>query len=349
MEKITCVTRIVLISFVCTMMSGCLAMMHKSPQMADGISYVRIHKGEGSRRVLAGSEAELMDNVVKSLSGSSYSIIREPHAVLASFNTSQGMLLAYAFYFYPTQTSDLTEVEIIVASPWFLEKDLPEHQQKSFPMVVDQLREIDRKLKETGYDPNLKEEGFMLPLSHAAMKSSRELAVKLINKGANVDLALTELRENASKQLPHLSSPANKKIYDDSNLAVELLNGLKKAADRKKAEQENEEPFQAALHAYQSAAIKPELPESARKYKVQADSAVRDKDFAGAVNLYGQALKIAPWWPEGHFNRALVFGEMKEYDAAIIEMNRYLALVPYASNARAAQDKIYDWERFETK
>lgn len=349
MEKITCVIRIVLISFVCTMMSGCLAMMHKSPQMADALGYVRAHKGEGSRRVLAGSETELMDNVVKAFGTTTYRIIREPHAVLASVENDNGTLLAYAFYFYPTQVNDQTEVEILIASKWYEAKDIPAHQQQAFPMVIDQGREIERRLKDNDYDPNIKETGFGLPLSYAATKNSREVAVKLINKGANIDSAITELAETASKQLQYLNSPANKKAYDDANNAVAFLNGLKKAADRRKAEKENEAPFQAALSAYRSAAVKPELPESARKYKVQADSAVRDKDFAGAVNLYGQALKIAPWWPEGHFNRALVFGEMKEYDVAIIEMNRYLALVPYAANARAAQDKIYDWERFETK
>lgn len=349
MGMITRVTGVLSILFACMVMSGCLAMMYKSPQMADALGYVRAHKGEGSRRVLAGSETELMNNVVKAFGTTTYRVIREAHAVYASVENDNGTLLAYAFYFYPSQVNDQTEVEILIASKWYEAKDIPTHQQNAFPMVIDQGREIERKLTENGYDPNIKEPGFSLPLSYAAMKNSREMAVKLINKGANIDSAVAELAETASKQLQYLNSPANKKAYDDANSAVAFLSGLKKAADRKRTEQENEVSFQAALHTYQAAAVKPELPESARKYKVQADSAVRDKDFAGAVNLYGQALKIAPWWPEGHFNRALVFGEMKEYDVAIIEMNRYLALVPYAANARAAQDKIYDWERFETK
>ena len=116
-------------------------------------------------------------------------------------------------------------------------------------------------------------------------------------------------------------------------------------AEREAKKQDSEKRYQEALKMYRSAAVKPQLPEEARKFKVQAEGAVRDKDFAGAVDLYGQALKIAPWWPEGHFNRALVLAETKEFDTAIIEMKRYLALVPNAPNARAAQDKIYDWER----
>ena len=46
--------------------SGCVSMMAPSSHMTDSMSYVRQHKGEGLRRSLLGSEAELMDNVVKS-------------------------------------------------------------------------------------------------------------------------------------------------------------------------------------------------------------------------------------------------------------------------------------------
>ena len=53
---------------------------------------------------------------------------------------------------------------------------------------------------------------------------------------------------------------------------------------------------------------------------------------------------IAPWWPEGHFNEALVLSELRYYGKAIEHMKKYVALVPDAPNARAAQDKIYVWE-----
>ena len=106
-----------------------------------------------------------------------------------------------------------------------------------------------------------------------------------------------------------------------------------------------EEKFHEAVASYHAANPKPELPEEARKFKIQAEGAIRDNDFEGAASLYGQAVDIAPWWPEGHFNRALVLGEVKEYSLAIVEMKRYLLLNPNAPDARAAQDKIYDWER----
>lgn len=107
--------------------------------------------------------------------------------------------------------------------------------------------------------------------------------------------------------------------------------------------------FEKVVKTYRAASSRPELPEEANKYKVQAEGAVRDKAFDDAADLYAAALKIAPWWPVGHFNRALVLGETGDYGDAKREMKYYLQLVPDAPNARAAQDKIYEWERLESK
>jgi len=86
------------------------------------------------------------------------------------------------------------------------------------------------------------------------------------------------------------------------------------------------------------------LGEEARSFKVQAEDAVKNKRFEDAADLYAEALQVAPWWPEGHFNRALTLGELKEFDTAVFEMKRYLRLAPDAANARAAQDKMYVWQ-----
>lgn len=36
--------------------------------------------------------------------------------------------------------------------------------------------------------------------------------------------------------------------------------------------------------------------------------------------------------------------ELKRYPSSIFYMKKYLMLVPDASDARSAQDKIYEWE-----
>jgi tetratricopeptide (TPR) repeat protein len=102
--------------------------------------------------------------------------------------------------------------------------------------------------------------------------------------------------------------------------------------------------FQIAAAKYRAENPKPPFPEEARKFRIQAESAVQEKQFDRALERYGKALEIAPWWPEGHFNRALILGQTKTYRDAIREMKRYLLLVPDAPDARAAQDNIDQWE-----
>jgi len=102
--------------------------------------------------------------------------------------------------------------------------------------------------------------------------------------------------------------------------------------------------FEVAAKTYRDAAEKPQLPEGAVRFKVQAEAAVQQKRFSDAVDLYDQALEIAPWWPAGRYNRGLILGELKDYEGAIGELKRYLKIDPDAANARAVQLKIYEWE-----
>ena len=104
--------------------------------------------------------------------------------------------------------------------------------------------------------------------------------------------------------------------------------------------------FEEASRQYRSQSVKPVLPEEAWKYKVQADAAVGKKQYDDAIELYGDALQVAPWWPEGHYNRALLMGNVQDYYGAVKEMKRYLALAPDSPDARKAQDQIYQWEVF---
>lgn len=89
---------------------------------------------------------------------------------------------------------------------------------------------------------------------------------------------------------------------------------------------------------------KPELPEEARRYGVQANTAAERKSYDEAVALFTQSLEAAPWWAEGHFNRALLLANQNRYQEAVTSMKQFLILAPNAPDARASQDKIYQWE-----
>jgi len=83
-----------------------------------------------------------------------------------------------------------------------------------------------RELLEKGYDRNEKY-GSFTALSFAVYNGQIDTAKILFNKGADLDSAVYGLKETASKQLPYLSYPANRKTYDRANLGIEMLNRLK--------------------------------------------------------------------------------------------------------------------------
>jgi len=108
--------------------------------------------------------------------------------------------------------------------------------------------------------------------------------------------------------------------------------------------QNESDGFAKVVARYQNANPNPALSEEVRKLKVQAEFALEKKRYAQAIDHYEEALNIAPWWADGHFNRALLLGEAENYPDAVSEMKKYLALEPNAKDARAAQDKLYQWE-----
>jgi tetratricopeptide (TPR) repeat protein len=100
----------------------------------------------------------------------------------------------------------------------------------------------------------------------------------------------------------------------------------------------------AEYEKYKNMNPKPPIPEEARRFKVQAEAAFDEKQYAQAAGYYAQGLEIAPWWPEGHYNRALMLEQISRYQEAMDEMKLYLELAPDSPTARKAQDKIYVWE-----
>lgn len=102
--------------------------------------------------------------------------------------------------------------------------------------------------------------------------------------------------------------------------------------------------FQGLALIYPMLPAKPGLPEAARRFLVQARAVVEDKDYARAVSLYDKGIRLAPWWAASHYDRALLLGQLGRYADATESMQRHLQLAPLAESARAAQDKIYEWE-----
>jgi tetratricopeptide (TPR) repeat protein len=134
----------------------------------------------------------------------------------------------------------------------------------------------------------------------------------------------------------------------DQNAAINFANTLyvlKQKTGRLRSPMDDP-AFRKAVDDYRVRKAKNQLQlsESARRYRVQAEAAVQEKRFADAERYFDELLRLEPWWPTGHYNRALILGEIGNYDEAAFEMKKYLALEPDAPDARAARDQIYVWE-----
>ncbi len=96
-----------------------------------------------------------------------------------------------------------------------------------------------------------------------------------------------------------------------------------------------------------SANIKPALtiPEDARRAFVRGNATMGEakipEEYARAVQLYNEALLIAPWWGDPYFNLAKAHELRQEYDSAILGLKLFLLTGTAGNDARQAQDHIY--------
>jgi tetratricopeptide (TPR) repeat protein len=117
-----------------------------------------------------------------------------------------------------------------------------------------------------------------------------------------------------------------------------------------KKEEANMAAFLQKIKEYRAMSVKPPLSEELRKFIVQANLFSQQKNYSKAIELYRKVIDTdAVAYPAGYSNLALLSAQVNDYNAAITYMKWYLLLEPEASDARSAQDKIYEWEAMINK
>ena len=132
-----------------------------------------------------------------------------------------------------------------------------------------------------------------------------------------------------AKAFAHAWLSLKKNGQGGGNLMAEVQNGLNQ--------------FTPNVPSYQKL-LGGKLPEEARRHRVIAENAFKEKKYDLAAEEYRKALEISPWWSYGYFNRAMLLGELDDYAGALLDMRKFLLLEPNGKDARSAQDKIYIWE-----
>jgi TPR repeat protein len=94
---------------------------------------------------------------------------------------------------------------------------------------------------------------------------------------------------------------------------------------------------------------KPVIPEDARRHAAFAMTALQlaEKDpvqLDKAVQEWREAIRMAPWWPEGNFNLGLLLEKHDQYVEAASYLRLYLLASPNATDRDAVQQRIYSLE-----
>ncbi len=107
------------------------------------------------------------------------------------------------------------------------------------------------------------------------------------------------------------------------------------------------------LSAAPKKAAAPAIPEEARRAFVRGGAAFSEaqgpEDFARAAELFAEASKLAPKWPEPWFNLAKAREAGKDYAGALAALKSYIALPVSEADKRQAQDLSYALEEKASK
>jgi tetratricopeptide (TPR) repeat protein len=98
--------------------------------------------------------------------------------------------------------------------------------------------------------------------------------------------------------------------------------------------------FQRRAAAWRALPVKPSISDDVKQHRLLAEDSYQQKQFETAAAEYEAGLEIDPLWAQGHFNAAVIYGELKDYDDAIWHMRCYLELMPDAPDSQQSRDQM---------
>lgn len=175
-------------------------------------------------------------------------------------------------------------------------------------------------------------------ISIGAVSGSPE---KRLHVGDSLSLAKRDIRGSGGSLLAGVDIEASNKQIED---LYEMFMDYQGFPIAEMYEKELKE-FQVIADVYRNTPDKPTVTEDQRRFIIQANSLNDEKLYSKALAQYKKAIEINPVsYPQAYYNMALIAALDKDYKYAIFNMKKYLLLLPDAEDARAAQDKIYEWE-----
>jgi hypothetical protein len=102
--------------------------------------------------------------------------------------------------------------------------------------------------------------------------------------------------------------------------------------------------FAQKITPWRAMANKPALSDEVIKKRLLAEDAIEHKNLKAAVGYYDAGVVLDPTWAQGWYNAALLYAEQQDYLDAAARMKHYLILLPEASDAGSAKEKLLLWE-----
>jgi len=238
---------------------------------------------------------------------------------------------------------------------FFTATNIARSQTEEMSKVKARISEILRDEKIVVYDKKTKVEDF--PKNILVLDDRIEFKIK----NQNMILYFSDLADSIKSTMVNLKGVLELKnfsllknitgrytygIFDELRKDLMLIQKQLKA----KTDESQRIIFEQKASDYRRLKVKPPISEEQRKFIVQANSFNQQKMYNKAIELYIKAIEIDQTaYPAGYSNLALLLAQINNFDGAISYMKKYLLLEPEATDARNAQDKIYEWEAQITK
>ena len=229
------------------------------------------------------------------------------------------------------------------------------------PLMVASGADAARQLLAAKADIAARDEDGETPLTHAARRGSTAVVQLLIEGGADIE------DKNRAGENALAAAQAGRDSQTVALVREAMLNRKLAEADRAAARGDHA----GALAAYVAALPQmaevgaarerdlririlrlaanmpnpPAVPDAAHEHVVRAEVYLkRGRGAAEVEQEIEQALKLAPWWAEGYFNKGLVQGSGNRYRDAIGTLELFIAGAPSHANVRLAREKIVEFK-----
>jgi tetratricopeptide (TPR) repeat protein len=155
---------------------------------------------------------------------------------------------------------------------------------------------------------------------------------------------LLEFYDVDARRQQTVQAAARARGAEQSGDLVDAFRQYQRAYALAPGEVDEVERFASALaKLYPQLPVLPQLPEAARRFFIQGQEEARTERYEEAARSFARVTRIVPWYPQAHFNRALVMERLERYGDAAESMQRFLALEPDSEHARTARDRLYEW------